>query len=119
MVHTWIKSTAKSFFCSRQTVCNMLLRFLMMLIYCSFSVLPAISLNDGILHCDIVEGSFNTITFMTFINGLLDHMHPYPANNSVIVMDNCKIHKDPRVRQMIEERWVFFMMVFTAFSSYN
>ncbi|KIK79328.1 hypothetical protein PAXRUDRAFT_769717 [Paxillus rubicundulus Ve08.2h10] len=32
-----------------------------------FSVLPAISLNDGILHCDVVEGSFCGNTFKQFI----------------------------------------------------
>jgi hypothetical protein len=29
----------------------------------SFSVLPALSLNSGILHCDIVEGSFRAESF--------------------------------------------------------
>jgi hypothetical protein len=70
----------------------------------SFSVLPALSLNDGIIHCDIVEGSFCTDTFEHFVEGLLNHMQPYPASNSVIVMDNCRIHKHPRIVAMIEER---------------
>ncbi|KAF8329860.1 hypothetical protein F5887DRAFT_831922, partial [Amanita rubescens] len=56
-------------------------------------VLPALSLNDGIIHCEIVEGSFCTTSFQHFINDLLDHMEPYPGPNSVIVMDNCPIHK--------------------------
>jgi transposase len=33
-------------------------------------------------------------------------MQPYPAPNSVIVMDNCRIHKSPRIREMIETRFV-------------
>lgn len=33
-------------------------------------------------------------------------MQPYPAPNSVIVMDNCRIHKSPRIREMIESRFV-------------
>jgi len=69
-----------------------------------FSVLPALSLRDGILHCDIVEGSFCTETFLKFIDGLLDNMQPYPAPNSVIVMDNCKIHKHPEIQDHIRER---------------
>ncbi|KAF8238487.1 hypothetical protein L208DRAFT_1184010, partial [Tricholoma matsutake] len=54
-----------------------------------FSMLPAISLNDGILACNIVKGSFFTETFGNFIDGLLDNMQQYPAPNSVVVMDNC------------------------------
>ncbi|KAF7361583.1 DDE-3 domain-containing protein [Mycena sanguinolenta] len=68
-----------------------------------YSVLPAISL-DGILWVDIVEGSFNSESFEQFIDGLLDRMNPFPGPNSVIVMDNCKIHKAENIRQMIEAR---------------
>ncbi|KAF8466782.1 hypothetical protein DFH94DRAFT_619471, partial [Russula ochroleuca] len=57
-----------------------------------FSVLPTLSLNDGILHCDIVEGSFDSQLFYQFIERVLDQMQPYPSKNSVIVMDNCHIH---------------------------
>jgi hypothetical protein len=70
----------------------------------SFSLLPAISFEDGVLHCDIIEGSFRTESFSQFLNQLLDHMQPYPASNSVVVMDNCAIHKNPSLRQMVEER---------------
>src|SRR5271168_929857 len=77
-----------------------------------FSVLPAISLVDGILHCDIVEGSFCTATFMRFIEKLLDRMEPYPAPNSVIVMDNCQIHKHPDIQAMIEERYDVICQIF-------
>lgn len=67
-----------------------------------FSVLPALSLQDGILHCDVVEGSFCTETFAQFIEGLLARMQPFPAPNSVIVMDNCQIHKHGDIQNMIE-----------------
>ncbi|KIK76451.1 hypothetical protein PAXRUDRAFT_74617, partial [Paxillus rubicundulus Ve08.2h10] len=81
--HAWLiqgtKAQCKAFF-----VCG----------WC-FSVLPAISLNDGILHCNIVEGSFCGNTFKQFIERLLNNMQPYPASNSVIIMDNCVIHKHP------------------------
>lgn len=69
----------------------------------SYSLLPALSL-DGILHLSIVEGSFTTATFSEFIEGLLNRMSPFPAQNSVIIMDNCRIHKSELIREMIEER---------------
>ncbi|KIK10988.1 hypothetical protein PISMIDRAFT_123514, partial [Pisolithus microcarpus 441] len=59
---------------------------------------------DGIIHCEVVEGSFCTETFTQFIDGLLKNMQPYPAPKSVIVMDNCKIHKHPNIQSMIEAR---------------
>jgi DDE superfamily endonuclease len=68
-------------------------------------VLPAISFIDGIIHCKIVEGSFCTETFQQFIEGLLKFMEPYPGPNSVIVMDNCQIHKHPDIVEMIESRF--------------
>ena len=69
-----------------------------------FSVLPALSLNDGIIHCDIVEGSFDAELFYTFISRLLDQMQPFPAPNSVIVMDNCRIHKHPAIVELVKSR---------------
>ena len=57
-----------------------------------YSVLPALSL-DGILYVRIVNGSFNYDSFGEFIDGLLDQMNPFPGPNSVILMDNCRIHK--------------------------
>ncbi len=59
---------------------------------------------DGILSVKILEGSFTTDTFNTFVEGLLDVMQPYPAKNSVIVLDNCWVHKDPVLIEMIEEQ---------------
>ncbi|KAL5504684.1 hypothetical protein ACEPAH_7347 [Sanghuangporus vaninii] len=56
------------------------------------------------LECVIVEGSFNADSFAAFINTLLDSMQPWPARNSVVIMDNCSIHKSDDVRQLIESR---------------
>ena len=63
-------------------------------------MLPAMSL-DGILHVDIMEGSFNTAHFTVFIRDLLDQMKPFPQLNSIIIMDNCSIHKCPDILDMI------------------
>ena len=54
----------------------------------------------------IVEGAFNTDLFIAFIKDLLLNMQPFPAPNSVIVMDNCSIHKAPEIRELIESRYV-------------
>lgn len=70
----------------------------------SYSLLPALSL-DGILCLDIIEGSFNAARFAQFIDGLLCVMNPYPGPNSVIVMDNCSIHNDRTIIEMVEERY--------------
>lgn len=67
--------------------------------------MPALSLNDGVLHCDVVEGAFDTASFYKFIERALDNMAPFPAPNSVIVMDNCRIHKHPTIIELIESRY--------------
>lgn len=69
----------------------------------SYSLLPALSL-DGMIHTKIVEGSFTAVLFQEFIEGLLSHMQPFPHSNSVIIMDNARIHKNPEITQIIEQR---------------
>ena len=68
-----------------------------------FSVLPAISL-DSMIDCMIVKGAFNTKLFTTFIKGLLDKMNPFPSPQSVLIMNNCSIHKAPEIHKIIEYR---------------
>jgi hypothetical protein len=61
----------------------------------------------GILHVNIVEGSFDMEQFNQFIEELLDVMTPWTPDhppNSVIVLDNCQIHKDPAMKRMVEAR---------------
>ena len=71
--------------------------------YARYSMLPGMSL-DGILYIDIVEGSYNTASFAAFIGGLLNQMKPFPEPNSIIIMDNCHIHKFPDILDMITAR---------------
>ena len=52
---------------------------------------------QGMLYVDIIEGSYMC---------LLDQMNPFPASNSVIVMDNCQIHHADFILKMIEDRFV-------------
>ena len=109
MVYSWNQSSAESLFCAWTTVCLMFWKVNINVLISSltrFSVLPALSLHNGIIHCDIVEGSFCTETFYSFIGGVLDNMNPYPEPNSVIVMDNCRIHKHPEILDLIHARYV-------------
>ena len=43
------------------------------------------------------------------IDGLLDHMNPFPGQNSVVIMDNCCIHHAQAIQEMIEEQFVVFV----------
>lgn len=79
-----------------------------------YSMLPALSL-DGIIWLNIVEGSFDSDLFFEFINGLLDQMNPFPQKNSVIVMDNCRIHKRDDILQLILDRYILFTIISTLF----
>ena len=83
-------------------------------------MLPALSL-DGILTVEIIEGSFTRERFGEFVDGLLDHMTPFPGPNSVIIMDNCRIHHAQSIRDMIEERLVGFNVFWPvlALNSYS
>ena len=68
-----------------------------------YSILPAISLN-GTIHLTAQKGAYKSEDFVSFISGVLDAMSPYPAKNSVVVMDNASIHKAACLRPMIEQR---------------
>ena len=74
-------------------------------IHSRYLALPALSLEQGVLHCDIIEGAFDTATFQKFIECTLDQMQPFPAPNSAIVMDNCHIHKHPDILHLIESQY--------------
>ena len=69
-----------------------------------YSVLPALCL-DGVIWLKIVEGSFTTELFTNFIKGLLMQMNDFPQCKSVIVMDNCRIHKGEHIKSLIETRY--------------
>jgi hypothetical protein len=58
---------------------------------------------DSIIYLKVLGGSFTALTFMKFIEELLDQMNPYPGPNSVIIMDNCAIHKVLDILEMILE----------------
>ena len=89
--------------CPKITVTTYMVQMEPTCLYFRYSILPTLSL-DGILAVDIVEGSFTSKKFAHFNNGLLDQMNPFPGPNSVIIMDNCRIHKSEAILDMIQER---------------
>ena len=111
MVYSWDASATQGLFCAWATVRTVFICIHFFLTPPRFSVLPAISRNDGIVHCEVVEGSFCAETFQRFISCLLNRMEPFPAPNSVIVMDNCRIHKSPDIVEMIESRSVLQLLL--------
>jgi hypothetical protein len=56
----------------------------------------------------VVENAFNMDSFNQFIDELLDWMNPYDPvthpKNSVLIMDNCRIHKDPEMVARVRAR---------------
>ncbi|KAJ7212602.1 hypothetical protein GGX14DRAFT_308547, partial [Mycena pura] len=57
----------------------------------SYSILPALA-SDGIIYSHVKEGGYNGEEFCIWLEGLMEHMQPYPAPRSVLVIDNCRIH---------------------------
>ena len=75
---------------------------------CRVLVLPAISL-DGILTVKVIKGSYYSDSFARSIDGLLYHMNPFPGPNSVIIMDNCRIHHSNLVCEIILVKWQYLV----------
>lgn len=71
--------------------------------YGRYSLLPALT-TQGMIFAKVVEGSFTTRRFLAFIKCLLDRMDATMEQGSVIIMDNARIHKDPRITDLIEAR---------------
>ena len=87
---------------------------LLLIVRARYSVLPALSL-EGTMHVSVVEGSFNTAKFNTFVCELLPLMNRYDPEthpkHSVLVMDNCHVHKDPDLLAYIEALYVCLLIM--------
>lgn len=82
-----------------------------------YSILPALAV-DGYIACRVVKGSVKGPEFFDFIVndvvrsldcGLHAHsllqlplMNPFPGDRSVLIMDNCSIHKSQVLREVVE-----------------
>lgn len=71
-----------------------------------FSVLAAMS-SDGVKASHVIVGSYNRVQFdFAMEHFVLPHVGSYAANEScsVIVFDNCSIHRSERVLELIRQR---------------
>ena len=71
-----------------------------------WSILPAIS-TEGYIAIEVLEGGYDTVTFNRFVASFLPLMNAYnaedPAPLSVLVMDNCSIHKSEDLQVLCNE----------------
>src|SRR5258708_10119268 len=67
------------------------------------TLLPALTM-EGVIWLKIVKGSFDAAHFTDFINSLLTQMNDFPQPHSIVVMDNCHIHKGEHIKSMIKAR---------------
>lgn len=71
-----------------------------------FSLIPAISYY-GVLKMTVTARTVKGRDFEHFLKWkLLPRMNRYPAPNSILVMDNAKIHRGPRVARLCREAGV-------------
>jgi len=50
---------------------------------------------DGYEGWEVIHGSFNRELFNLFIkNYIIPRTNPFPGRRSVLIMDNCKIHRN-------------------------
>ncbi|KAF9470297.1 hypothetical protein BDN70DRAFT_764483, partial [Pholiota conissans] len=67
-----------------------------------YSLVAALSAN-GYIASDVVVGSFDSLNFLEFVQEkVLPQMNPYPAPRSVLVLDNCRIHHNEALINIIQ-----------------
>ncbi|KAJ8508493.1 hypothetical protein ONZ45_g9242 [Pleurotus djamor] len=76
-----------------------------------YSLVAAMGL-DGYIGTRVVEGAVDGDEFLDFIvNDVLPKMNPFPQDKSVLIMDNCAIHKSEILRELIEARGVVLIFL--------
>jgi hypothetical protein len=59
-----------------------------------YSILPLYGMN-GFITWRIIQKSFNAEMFLEFLeDDVLPLCNPFPGSNSVLIMDNARIHRD-------------------------
>ncbi|KIK93574.1 hypothetical protein PAXRUDRAFT_48624, partial [Paxillus rubicundulus Ve08.2h10] len=67
-----------------------------------FSLIAALALDEGIIAVSVVEGPFHHDTFYAFLRDDLLMCNPYPAPQSVLVMDNARIHHSDEIEELVQ-----------------
>ncbi|TKA51273.1 hypothetical protein B0A53_05576 [Rhodotorula sp. CCFEE 5036] len=76
-----------------------------------FSMVAALGV-DRMLVTRTVEGAFNSLSFYDFVtDDLSPFLEPYPGKNSVIVMDNCSIHKSALLSSTLQALGVLLVFI--------
>ncbi|KAJ7247434.1 hypothetical protein B0H12DRAFT_1176342 [Mycena haematopus] len=74
-----------------------------------YSIVAAITI-DGYIGTRIVSGSVDGDEFFDFIvNDILPQMNSYPNDRSVLILDNCAIHKSEYLREVVEAQGFSFL----------
>jgi hypothetical protein len=60
---------------------------------------------NGVIYSHIKKGAYNGNKFIEWLAGLLEIMNPYPAPNSVLILDNCRIHHVEGVEELCVEQY--------------
>ena len=51
----------------------------------------------------LLQGAYDTESFFeAFKNKIMPHLRPYPQENSVVVIDNCRIHNIEMLKELVE-----------------
>ncbi|KIM76786.1 hypothetical protein PILCRDRAFT_44277, partial [Piloderma croceum F 1598] len=66
-----------------------------------YSLVAAIT-TEGYMATQVVPGSLDSFKFYNFIaEDVLPQMNPYPAERSVLVLDNCRIHHNDAIVELV------------------
>lgn len=103
------QSRKEVFLCSWPQVCVPIFVFVSLTnaLY-RYSLLPALSMR-GMVYSKVIEGSFTTHRFLSFLEGLLDRMDMDMDPGAYIIMDNARIHHNESIRDLIEGRGYYIM----------
>jgi transposase len=76
-----------------------------------WSILPAYTI-DGYIATVLFQGSLNTMRFEDFvIDFALPRCTPFPGRNSVLVMDNCSIHRSDVISKACAKAGVLIQLL--------
>ncbi|KAF8169664.1 hypothetical protein BJ912DRAFT_912720 [Pholiota molesta] len=78
-----------------------------------YSLVAAMS-QQGYIAAHIVPGSLDAFAFFDFIvEDVLPVMKPFPDENSVLIMDNCRIHHTETLQEVLNDSRLCFLQRFS------